>query len=314
MLIYQNYDPHEYFQNVIPHIICIFTQYVIVVTVLINESMKMKLPTDHKTDIIEQNIDKMGDCSRTPINLKGKVSEAEWKERVDLAALYRLIALHGWDDMIYTHISSRIPDAKEHFLINPWDMLFEEITASSLIKVDIEGHIISDTPYIINPAGFTIHSALHMAREDINCVLHLHTDDGSAVSTQKEGLLPISQHASVCYHHIAYHDYEGIALELDERQRLIQSIGDKHLMILRNHGTLSVGCDCATAYHAIFYLERACSIQIRARGNHHLITLDKDIVQHVTDQSQSVFNGYAGKLAWPGLLRKLDRIDPSFRD
>ena len=182
-------------------------------------------------------------------SLKGKVSEEEWQARVDLAALYRLVALYGWDDMIYTHISARLPGPEHHFLINPYGLLFGEITASSLVKIDLEGNILQETPYFINPAGFTIHSAVHAAREDAHYVMHLHTDQGVAVSAQKEGLLPLTQHALIVLPRLAYHDYEGIALNLDERERLVNDLGDKALMLLRNHGTLAVGptaADCWT--------------------------------------------------------------------
>src|SRR3954469_85667 len=174
-------------------------------------------------------------------SLKGKVSAEEWQARVDLAALYRLVALHGWDDLIYTHISARIPRAEHHFLINPYGMLFEEIPASSLVKIDLEGNILQETPSFINPAGFTIHSAIHAAREDAHFVMHLHSDDGVAVAAQAQGLMPITQHSLIVLPRLAYHDYEGIALNLDERERLVASLGDKTLMLLRNHGTLATG-------------------------------------------------------------------------
>src|SRR5215813_917340 len=197
-------------------------------------------------------------------SLKGRVSAEEWQARVDCAALYRLVALQGWDDMIFTHISMRVPGPDHHFLINPYGMFFEEMTASSLVKVDLEGNIVSPTPYYINPAGFTIHSAIHGAREDALCVIHLHTDAGVGVSAQKDGLLPISQNACVMLPNLAFHDYEGVALNLDERERLVRDIGDKNLMLLRNHGTLSVGVNAAAAFVGIFFLERACAEQVAA--------------------------------------------------
>src|SRR5580698_5725110 len=193
----------------------------------------------------------MADGSLLGLNsLKGKVSEEEWKARVELAALYRLVALYGWDDMIYTHISARIPGPDHHFLINPYGMFFGEMTASSLVKIDLEGQILQETPYFINPAGFTIHSAIHAARDDALYVMHLHSDQGVAVAAQKEGLLPISQHALICLPRLAYHDYEGIALNADEKERLVRDLGDKAIMLLRNHGTLAVGrsaADCWTS-------------------------------------------------------------------
>ncbi|MEL6227962.1 MAG: class II aldolase/adducin family protein, partial [Pseudomonadota bacterium] len=198
------------------------------------------------------------------IEVRNQVSEAEWKARVDLAALYRLVALEGWDDMIFTHISHRVPGPDAHFLINPYGMFFEEITASSLVKVDLDGNIVQETPYFINPAGFTIHSAIHAAREDAHVVMHLHTDDGVAVASQKEGLLPLSQTSMVVRHDLAYHDYEGIALDLGERERLVADMGAASNLLLRNHGTLTVGETAAECYLRMFFLERACTMQVRA--------------------------------------------------
>src|SRR6201996_228303 len=198
------------------------------------------------------------------VSLKGKVSEEEWKARVELAALYRLVALYGWDDMIYTHISARIPGTDHNFLINPYGMLFEEMTASSLVKIDLDGKILQETEYFINPAGFTIHSAIHAARDDAHYVMHLHSDQGVAVSAQQGGLLPLSQHALIVLPKLAYHDYEGIALNLDERERLVADIGDKTLMLLRNHGTLAVGRTAGDCWVAMFFLERACAQQVIA--------------------------------------------------
>src|SRR6476619_3259636 len=193
--------------------------------------------------------------------VRKQVSEAEWQQRVDLAAAYRLVALYGWDDLIYTHISARIPGPEHHFLINPYGMLFEEITASSLVKIDLEGAVRQETPYFINPAGFTIHSAIHANREDAHYVMHLHSDDGVAVAAQAEGLLPLTQHSLIVLPRLAYHDYEGIALNLDERERLVASLGDKSLMLLRNHGTLSAGATAADCWVGMYYLERACTMQ-----------------------------------------------------
>ena len=245
------------------------------------------------------------------ISLKDKVSPAEWEARVELAALYRLAALHGWDDLIYTHISARIPGPEHHFLINPYGMLFEEITASSLVKIDLEGAILQETPYFINPAGFTIHSAIHAAREDAKYVMHLHSDQGVAVSAQKEGLLPLSQHALIVLPRLAYHDYEGIALNLDERERLVADIGDKTLMLLRNHGTLSVGDSAADCWIGMFYLERACKQQVMAlsAGRENVLFAPEAAQAEVKSQ---VARGIGGKLAWPGCLRQLDRESPGY--
>ena len=246
-------------------------------------------------------------------SLKGKVSDAEWQARVDLAALYRLAALHGWDDMIFTHISARIPGPEHHFLINPYGVFFGEMTASALVKIDLEGNIVQDTDYSINPAGFTIHSAIHQARDDAHYVIHLHTDYGVAVSAQNEGLLPVSQHAMIALPHVSYHDYEGIALDLDERERLVADLGDKRLMILRNHGTLSVGETASDAWLGIFYLERACTQQILALsgGREHVLLAPREAQETVAGQTAKGF-GWMGKLAWPGCLRKLQREAPGF--
>ena len=247
--------------------------------------------------------------------VRDRVSEEEWATRVDLAALYRLVALYGWDDMIYTHISARVPGGEEHFLINPYGLLFDEITASSLVKVDLDGNIVQETDYFINPAGFTIHSAVHSARPDVGCVVHLHTDDGVAVASQPHGLLMLSQHAMSFEGRIAYHDYEGIAVDLGERERLVRDLGDKPVMLLRNHGTLSVGANCADAFMAIYFLERACTIQVRTLGGGgKWVRPPKGVPAKVAEQATPLFSGPAGDLAWPALLRKLDRIDPSFRD
>jgi ribulose-5-phosphate 4-epimerase/fuculose-1-phosphate aldolase len=245
------------------------------------------------------------------VSLKGKVSAEEWQARVELAALYRLVAMHGWDDMIYTHISARIPGPEHHFLINPYGMLFEEITASSLVKIDLEGAILQETPYFINPAGFTIHSAIHAAREDAKYVMHLHSDQGVAVSAQKEGLLPLSQHALIVLPRLAYHDYEGIALNLDERERLVADIGDKSIMLLRNHGTLAVGESAADCWVNMFYLERACKQQVMAlsAGRENVLFAPEAAQAEVKSQ---VSRGIGGKLAWPGCLRRLDRELPGY--
>ena len=195
-----------------------------------------------------------------------EMSEPEWQARVDLAAAYRLVAHYGWDDLIFTHLSARVPGAEHHFLINPYGMMFEEITASSLVKIDLQGKIVSPSPFFVNPAGFTIHSAVHAAREDALCVIHLHTTHGIAVSAQKNGLLPISQQSLFALSSLAYHDYEGLALNEDEKSRLVADLGDKHNMILKNHGLLTVGKTPAEAFLAMYILESACRIQILAQA------------------------------------------------
>lgn len=247
------------------------------------------------------------------IDVKSSVSEDEWNARVDLAALYRLVALHEWDDLIFTHISMRIPGPDHHFLINPYGLLFEEITASSLVKVDLGGNIISETPYFINPAGFTIHSAVHAAREDAMCVMHLHTDQGVAVSAQKEGLLPISQTGMIAMADLAYHDYEGIALDHDERERIVADLGNKNMMLLRNHGTLTCGESAADTYMRMFFLERACKMQVMAQAGGDLIQCGDDLKSRVADQSNPQgMKVLSQQLVWPALLRRLDRKMPGY--
>jgi len=247
-------------------------------------------------------------------SLEGKVSPEEWQLRVDLAATYRLVAMHGWDDMIFTHISARIPGPEHHFLINPYGLLFEEITASSLVKIDLDGQKVGESPYPVNPAGFTIHSALHMNRDDAHCIIHLHTTDGVAVSAQADGLLPLDQHAMLIVRDIAYHDFEGVAVDLDERERLVKDVGDKHMMMLRNHGTLAIGLSCADAFLRMYYLERACSMQVRAlAGGVKVNWPNQGVPEKTADQGGAAFDGLIGALAWPALLRKLDRVDPSYK-
>ena len=246
-------------------------------------------------------------------SLKNSVSEEEWRTRVDLAALYRLVALEKWDDLIFTHISARVPGPDHHFLINPFGVYFEEVTASSLVKVDLEGNIVMEGPYGINPAGYTIHSAVHGAREDARFVIHIHSDQGVAVSAQAEGLLPLSQHALVVMPHLAYHDYEGIALNLDERARLVADLGSKSLMMLRNHGTLAAGATAAEAWVGLWHLERACKMQVMA------MSAGRDRLLMATESSQAEVRKVVGgglavmsSLPWPGLLRRLDRQSPGY--
>ena len=243
------------------------------------------------------------------------VSDDEWQTRVDLAACYRIIAMHGWDDLVFTHISARVPGPEEHFLINPYGMLFEEICASSLLKVDLDGEKVLDSPHPVNPAGFVIHSAVHAARHDVGCVLHTHTKAGVAVSAQADGLLPLSQISLFPYSTLAYHDYEGIALNDDERPRLVVDLGEKNAMILRNHGLLTVGATIADAFLMMYALETACQTQIMAMsGGAKLSQVPAPIVAGIQAQAEQVTRGLGGQIAWPGLLRKLDRRDPSFRD
>ena len=247
-------------------------------------------------------------------NVRELVSSEEWQVRVDLAAAYRLVADYGWDDLVFTHISARVPGPEHHFLINPYGMMFEEITASSLVKVDLDGKIVMDSEYSINPAGFTIHSAVHAAREDALCVMHLHTDNGIAVSAQKSGLLPISQQSLFVLASLGYHDYEGLALNDDEKPRLVADLGRKTFLILRNHGLLTVGPTVADAFLSMFLLERACKIQILAQsGNSELVSIDERIFAQIPSQEVIVTQGLGGRLVWPGLLRKLDRISSNYK-
>lgn len=249
------------------------------------------------------------------INIREQVSAEEWQARVDLAAAYRLVALYGWDDLIFTHISARVPGADHHFLLNPYGMMFDEVTASSLVKVDLDGTIVMDTPHVINPAGFTIHSAVHAAREDALCVVHLHTEYGIAVSAQKQGLLPLSQQSMFPLASLAYHDYEGLALNEEEKPRLVTDLGDKNYLILRNHGLLTIGESAAEAFLSMYILESACRIQILAQsGGSELHQVPDPIIGLTAKQLSAVTVGQGAQLTWPGLLRKLDRVDPSYRD
>ncbi len=245
--------------------------------------------------------------------IKADVSEAEWQRRVDLAACYRLVAHFGWDDLIFTHISARVPGPEHHFLINPYGLMFDEITASGLVKVDRDGKKVMDSPYEVNPAGFTIHSAVHDARADAQCVLHVHSVNGVAVAAQACGVLPISQHSIFVLSSLAYHDYEGVALNQDEKPRLVRDLGDKRFLMLRNHGLLTVGESVAEAFVALYFFETTCSIQVRAQAGGELTLLDRRIIEGAQGQWQQVTRGAGGGLAWPALLRRLDRIDPGFR-
>lgn len=250
-------------------------------------------------------------------HIRGAVSAEEWAVRVDLAAAYRLVALYGWDDLIFTHLSARVPGPEHHFLINPYDMMFEEITASSLVKIDVEGQPVVPTSHPVNPAGFVIHSALHMAREDAHAVMHLHTPHGQAVSAMAEGLLPHTQTAMIAKHDVAYHEYEGIATYLEERERLVEDMGTKNAMILRNHGTLTVGETVAQCFLRLYFLERACEAQVKmlSAGRDGLYNPPQGTPEKVEQQSNGPgMSLVADHLAWPALLRKLDRIDSSFRN
>ncbi|WP_105104119.1 class II aldolase/adducin family protein [Microbulbifer pacificus] len=248
-------------------------------------------------------------------SVQGRVSATEWQLRVDLAAAYRLIAHYGWDDLIFTHLSVRIPGPEHHFLINPFGTLFEEITASSLVKIDLNGEKVDDSPFPVNPAGFTIHSAIHEAREDAQCVMHTHTVAGVAASAHSEGLLPISQQSLFPLSGLAYHEYEGIAVREDEKARIVRDLGTANYMILRNHGLLTCAANVADAFLAMYVFQRACEIQVAAlAGDRQLTPVPGPMIEKIQSEGNKVTSNQGGLLAWPGLLRKLDRINPGYRD
>lgn len=255
--------------------------------------------------------------------VRAAVSAEEWQTRIDLAACYRLAAKYGWTDLIYTHISARVPGPHEHYLLNPFGFLFNEVCASNLVKVDLDGRIVGDTPHFIHRAGFVIHSAIHAARPDAACVFHSHTRAGMAVSIQKAGLLPLTQHAMLFHGRVAYHDSEGFALELDERKRLAADLGDAAVMILRNHGTLVVGRSVCEAFSMMWHLEKAMQAQLDALAGGQQPNLPPESVARAigarayTGAPLSDFrpgDSPLGRLEWPALLRMLDRSDPSYRD
>jgi ribulose-5-phosphate 4-epimerase/fuculose-1-phosphate aldolase len=243
-------------------------------------------------------------------SVQDSVSPEEWQVRRDLAALYRLVALFGWDDLIYTHITAKVPGT-EHFLINPYGMMFEEITASSLVKIDLAGNKVMTSDYDINPAGFTIHSCIHAAREDAMCVLHTHSLNGVAVSAQKAGLLPLSQFAFIVLPSLSYHDYEGLALNKDEQPRLVRDLGNNNHLILRNHGLLTVGPSMAAAFQAMHRLEAACMVQVRAQAGGELNHIPEQILDRAGLESPAD-RAHKAALLWPGLLRRLDRRSPGY--
>jgi ribulose-5-phosphate 4-epimerase/fuculose-1-phosphate aldolase len=242
------------------------------------------------------------------------VSKQEWATRVDLAACYRMVAHYGWDDLIFTHISARVPGPDAHFLINPYGMMFEEVTASSLVKVDLDGNKVLDSDYEINPAGFNIHSAVHGARDDAHCVLHLHTNEGVAVSILEKGMEAFSQASLFPLSSIAYHDYEGVSLNSDEKQRLVSDLGDKNFFILRNHGLLTCASTIPDAFLFMYIMQRAAEVQLMAQGTgQNLIKVPDAILAGIQAQVEMVLKSSGGQLAWPGILRKLDRDYPGFR-
>ncbi len=243
-------------------------------------------------------------------------SPEEWAIRVDLAAAYRLVAHFHWDDLVFTHITARVPGHDHHFLINPYGMMFEEIQASSLVKINLRGEKVEENPWPINPAGFTIHSAIHGARSDVQCILHTHTLNGVAVSAQKNGVLPLSQQSIFVLQSLGYHDYEGVALREDEKPRLVRDLGDKSHLMLRNHGLLTCGRSVSETFLLMYTFESTCAIQIRAQsGGGELTPIHPAIIDTAMEQARAVSNGMGpDKLVWPGLLRRLDRLDPSYRE
>jgi len=246
-------------------------------------------------------------------SLKEVVSEQEWQLRCDLAAAYRLVAAYGWSDLVFTHISARIPGPEHHFLINPYGLMFDEITASSLVRVDQDCNKLSDSPFPVNPAGFVIHSAIHAAREDAGCVLHTHSRAGVAVSAQKCGVLPISQQSTFVLGSLGYHAYEGVALRDEEKPRLQADLGSANYLMLRNHGLLTVGKTIAEAFLNMYIFENTCRIQIDAQAGGELIMVDPKILQGIAGVMKTATAGQGANLAWPALLRKAERLDPAYK-
>jgi ribulose-5-phosphate 4-epimerase/fuculose-1-phosphate aldolase len=245
--------------------------------------------------------------------VKRKVTKAEWDQRVNLAACYRLVAMYGWDDLVFTHISARVPGPEHHFLINPYGMTFAEVTASSLVKVDLDGNKVMKSPFDINPAGFVIHSAIHAAREDAICVLHTHSLNGTAVSAQEQGILPLSQKSTFVLASLAYHDYEGLAVSADEKVRLVRDLGDKRFLMLRNHGLITIGETVADAFLFMYQFEAACAIQVRAQtSSGQFVLINPDVLATVSKRLKEVLRGTGGALVWPALLRTLDQSDKSY--
>ena len=268
----------------------------------------------NRADAMNRGFDRASPMAELDIpSLKDKVSSEEWAIRVDLAAAYRLVAYYGWDDLIFTHLSARIPGPEHHFLLNPYQLMFDEVTASSLVKVDIDGNPVDSTPFITNPAGFIIHSAIHMARDDAHAVMHLHTPHGQAVAAHEDGLLPITQTAMLVRGDLAFHDYEGVATELEERERLVEDLGTKNAMLLRNHGTLAVGGNVGECFVKLYFLERACLAQVMAlTAGEKLNNPPQGTPELAAEQGGVGLKIAANLLAWPALLRKAYRLDPRF--
>ena len=246
-------------------------------------------------------------------SLKEVVSAEEWALRVDLAAAYRLVAAYGWSDLVFTHISARLPGPEHHFLINPYGLMFDEITASSLVLIDLQCNKLRDSPVPVNPAGFTIHSCIHEVREDAGCVLHTHSRAGVGVSAQKAGVLPLSQQSTLVLNSLAYHDYEGIALNPDEKPRLQASLGAANFLMLRNHGLLTVGRTIPDAFLNMYTFENTCRIQVDAMaGGTALNLVGAGPMQANRNIGKTATAGLGAMLAWPALLRKLARENPGY--
>ena len=268
----------------------------------------------NRVDGINRGMDAAQALSEVEIpSMKGKVSDDEWAIRVDLAAAYRLVAHYGWDDLVFTHLSARIPGPEHHFLLNPYQLMFEEVTASSLVKVDVHGNPVEPSPFITNPAGFTIHSAIHMAREDAHAVMHLHTPAGQAVSAHEEGLLPLTQTAMLVRGDLAFHEYEGVAVDLSERERIVADLGGKSAMLLRNHGTLAVGANVGECFVKLYFIERACRAQVMAlSAGSALSRPPQGAAELAAEQGAAGLKMAANLLAWPALKRTAYRLDPAF--
>ena len=246
-------------------------------------------------------------------SVKHLVSKEEWQLRIDLAACYRLVAVYGWSDLVFTHISARSPGPEHHFLINPYGLMFDEITASSLVKVDQQCNKLIASPFPVNPAGFVIHSAVHEARDDVQCVMHTHTRAGVAVSAQKCGILPISQQSSFVLASLAYHDYEGVAFREEEKPRLQADMGRANFLMLRNHGLLVAGKSIADAFLSMYTFESTCQIQLSAQAGGELQHINPAIISGVAEAMRVQTGGMGGAFVWPSLIRKLDRLDESYK-
>jgi len=246
-------------------------------------------------------------------SLRQRVSDEEWQARVDLAAAYRLVAHYGWTHLINNHISLRVPGTQDQFLINPYGLLYEQVTASNLVKIDVDGNILDETPYQVNRAGFVIHSAIHMARKDLHAVLHTHTVAGQAVSALDRGLLPLNQSAMRFYKRIGYHDFEGVANDLDERERIVADLGEHKCLILKHHGLLTAGVNIGEAFNLMYYLEKSCETQMMVLASNQPYSLPSEAA---CEKSAQIFwgNGRVHDRDWPALMQLVESIDPSFRN